>query len=183
MLRGGFANPKLQNMLTPDRLGGWTAVQPDGTVLPIHEAAAVYADRGTPTIVVAGDLYGAGSARDWAAKVTRLLGIKAVVARSFERIHRTNLVAMGVLPVECPDLSPDDLDGTETFDITGLAAMPLTRPPLRVTVHDATTEMHRFDARARIDTAVEATWIRSGGLMAHLLTSAGVAQTHTAPEG
>lgn len=175
MLRGGFANPTLQNRLTPDRRGAWTAVQPDGTMLPIHEAAALYASRGIDTIVVAGNLYGAGSARDWAAKVTRLLGIKAVVARSFERIHRTNLVAMGVLPVECPDLRPDDLDGTETFDITGLTATPLTQAPLRVTVHDATTEERQFDARARIDTTVEDTWIRSGGLMAHILALAGSA--------
>ncbi len=110
MLRGGFANPRLENKLAPGKAGPWTRLLPDGEILPVHEAADVYANRGgVPTVVVAGHCYGgAGSARDWAAKVTRLLGIQAVIAQSFERIHRTNLVALGVLPVECPQLSPVD---------------------------------------------------------------------------
>src|SRR6185437_15748612 len=97
MLRGGFANPRVQNRLA-GRDGGFTKLMPDDHVMPVHEAAAIYRTRNEPLIVIAGDRYGAGSARDWAAKVTRLLGISAVIAENFERIHRTNLVAMGVLP-------------------------------------------------------------------------------------
>ena len=171
MLRGGFANPRLENKLVPDRQGAWTRVLPDGDIVPVHQAAAIYADRGVSTIVVAGHSYGAGSARDWAAKATRLLGIQAVIAQSFERIHRTNLVAMGVLPIECPDLSPDELDGTAEFDITGLAGCTHTQPAVRV-IARATTGVQQFSGRARIDTAVEADWIRAGGLIAHLLTPA-----------
>ncbi|GGL14098.1 aconitate hydratase AcnA [Nocardia jinanensis] len=172
MVRGGFANPRLENRLTPGEQGPWTRLMPEGDIVPVHEAAANYAAREVPTVVVAGHSYGAGSARDWAAKVTRLLGIHAVIAQSFERIHRTNLVAMGIVPVECPDLSPADLDGSEQFDITGLAAGPDLRTPVQVTVRTATGAEHRFDAHARIDTPVEADWIRAGGLIAHLLTTA-----------
>lgn len=167
MLRGGFANPRLVNKLAPGKPGPWTRVLPDGEILPVHEAAGVYANRGVPTVVVAGHSYGAGSARDWAAKVTRLLGVHAVIAQSFERIHRTNLVALGVLPVECPQLSPVDLIGDEEIEIIGLTAGLGVQTPLLVKIHSATSGERVFDARARIDTAVEAEWIRAGGLIAH----------------
>ncbi|NKZ10806.1 aconitate hydratase AcnA [Mycolicibacterium septicum DSM 44393] len=177
MVRGGFANPKLLNRLTPECQGGWTAVMPHGTILPIYEAATTYAKLGVPTVVVAGYSYGVGSARDWAAKVTRLLGVQAVIARSFERIHRTNLVAMGVLPIECPDLSPFDLDGSEIFDITGLVGELGVHAAVRVTVSGATTGVRQLDARVRIDTAAEADWLRVGGLIAHMLVAPGSGPT------
>ena len=177
MLRGGFANPTLQNKLTPGRQGGATSVMPDGDIVPVHEAAETYAKNGVPVIIVAGHSYGAGSARDWAAKVTRLLGVQAVIAQSFERIHRTNLVAMGVVPIECPDLSPADLDGTEEFDIIGLADGPDIDRLVHVTIRCVTTGLRELTGRARIDTAIEVEWIRAGGLIAHLFASAAQSST------
>ncbi|QRI76697.1 MULTISPECIES: aconitate hydratase AcnA [Rhodococcus] len=152
MVRGGFANPRLENRLTPGKLGPWTRLMPDGDILPVHDAATVYASRHVPTVVVAGHSYGTGSARDWAAKVTRLLGVRAVIAQSFERIHRTNLVAMGVLPVECPRLSPADLSGDEEIEIVGLNAGLGVHTPVLVKVRNACAGERRFDAHARIDT-------------------------------
>ncbi|TVT16049.1 aconitate hydratase AcnA, partial [Amycolatopsis rhizosphaerae] len=171
MLRGGFANPRLRNRLVEGHEGGWTRLLPDGDVMPIHSAAAAYARRGTPVIIVAGRSYGAGSARDWAAKVTRLLGVRAVLAQSFERIHRTNLVALGVLPVECPALGGFDADGTEEFDITGLEGGPLVNAPLTVIARRGGRTVFEQAALARIDTEVEQEWMRAGGLLHRLLTA------------
>lgn len=110
---------------------------------------------------------GTGSARDWAAKVTRLLGVRAVVARSFERIHRTNLVALGVLPLQCPDLDPDNLTGTEEFDITGLNGALSVNDEVIITVRLGCIILRRHTGHTRIDTAVELEWIRAGALLAH----------------
>ncbi|WP_020664702.1 aconitate hydratase AcnA [Amycolatopsis benzoatilytica] len=171
MLRGGFANPRLRNKLAEGREGGWTRLLPDGDIMPVHAAAAAYARRGTPVVIVAGRSYGVGSARDWAAKVTRLLGVQAVLAQSFERIHRTNLVALGVLPVECPALGGFDADGTEEFDILGLDVGPAVQAPLTVIARRGERVVFEQAALARIDTEVEQTWMRAGGLLPRLLAA------------
>ncbi|GAB2869336.1 aconitate hydratase AcnA [Nocardioides pacificus] len=171
MLRGGFANPRLANRLTPDHPGGWTRVSSDAEPVPVHEAAATLAASGVPAVVVAGHSYGAGSARDWAAKVTRLLGVRAVLAAGFERIHRTNLVAMGVLPLEW---SAPELDGSEHLDLLDVAAGLEAGPRGMVTVvlrRDG-HEVACHEARIRVDTPVEAAWLRAGGVLPHLVETA-----------
>src|SRR5207249_10221526 len=120
MVRGTFANVRIKNLMVPGVEGGVTILQPEGTRLSIHEASIEYQKRGTPLMVFAGSEYGTGSSRDWAAKGTALLGVKAVVAKSFERIHRSNLVMMGVLPCqfeEGSDAGTLKLDGSESFDL------------------------------------------------------------------
>jgi aconitate hydratase len=171
MLRGGFSNPRLRNKLAEGRDGGWTRLLPDGDLVPVHAAAAAYARRGTPVVIVAGRSYGAGSARDWAAKVTRLLGVQAVLAGSFERIHRTNLVALGVLPVECPSLTGFEADGTEEFDVLGLETGPLVNAALTVVVRRGGRTVFEEAALARVDTEIEEEWMRAGGVLARLLTA------------
>ncbi|WP_268952020.1 aconitase family protein [Saccharopolyspora elongata] len=171
MLRGGFANPRLRNKLVEGRGGGWTRLLPDGEVMPVHVAAAAYERRGTPVVVVAGRSYGAGSARDWAAKVTRLLGVQAVLAAGFERIHRTNLVAMGVLPVECPSLSGFEVDGAEEFDVLGLEPGPLVNAALTVVIRRGGRRVFEEAALARVDTETEEEWMRAGGVLSRLLTA------------
>ncbi|GAB2470001.1 aconitate hydratase [Streptomyces incanus] len=170
MVRGGFANPRLSNHLAPGGEGGWTRTAPDETPVPVHVAAEYHRRRGTPLVVVAGDMYGAGSARDWAAKVTRLLGVRAVLARSFERIHRTNLVALGVLPVQWEGPPPDLFDGTEEIDLLGIDDLASST--------NATVRVRRGDhvlwngaATCRIDTPLELDWLRAGGLFGHLLST------------
>lgn len=177
MLRGGFANPRLENHLVPEQSGGWTRVAPEhaGATLPepvpIHIAAAEYLDRGIPSVVVAGYSYGGGSARDWAAKVTRMLGIQAVIARSFERIHRTNLVAMGVLPIECPDLDSAALELCDEIDIIGLARGVDIGAAVDIVVRGG-AQTRTFSGQVRIDTAIETRWIECGGVIPHLLSEA-----------
>lgn len=180
MLRGGFANPGLQNDITPELTGAWTRVMPERDLTPVHSAAATYAQRGTPIVIVAGRSYGAGSARDWAAKVTRQLGVRAVIAHSFERIHRTNLVAMGVLPVEWEDTTTLALDGSETIDLLGLNRGIEPNSTVTLVVRRNDNIVHQGPGRCRIDTEVEAAWIRSGGIIPHLLITADTQATDTA---
>ncbi|WP_307824960.1 aconitate hydratase AcnA [Streptomyces sp. M2CJ-2] len=170
MIRGGFANPRLANHLAPDREGGWTRTAPDEPPVPIHVAAEYHRRRGTPLVVVAGDLYGAGSARDWAAKVTRLLGVRAVLARSFERIHRTNLVALGVLPVQWDGPSPDLFDGTEEIDLLGIDDLA-SSTNATVRVRRGNHVLWHGAVTCRIDTPLELDWLRAGGLFGHLLST------------
>ncbi|MEU6482212.1 aconitate hydratase AcnA [Streptomyces sp. NPDC047017] len=178
MVRGAFANPRLRNLLV-DTEGGITRLFPDGTVHPVCTAAALYAERQEPVVVVAGEGYGAGSARDWAAKATRLLGVRAVIARGFERIHRTNLTALGVLPLHLPPDVVLDLSGEETFDLIG--AQDALRPGGR-----ATLRVHR-DGRLRTEVTVhssvmteeETGWLRHGGLLPKILAHAMEAGTAT----
>lgn len=168
MLRGTFANMRLRNELVPGREGGVTRHMPDNREMSIHEAACCYASEGTPLIVIAGSEYGAGSSRDWAAKGTRLLGIRAVLAESFERIHRSNLIGMGVLPLQFESGVTRRslyLRGEDSFDIVGLDHG--LEPGQRVIVM-----IHRVDGRVdeatlicRIDTAREFAWYRHGGIM------------------
>src|SRR5205807_511084 len=137
MMRGTFANVRIKNLMVPGTEGGVTLHQPDGERMSIYDAAMKYQKEKTPLVVIAGQEYGAGSSRDWAAKGTRLLGVRAVVAQSFERIHRSNLVGMGVLPLqfeEGTNAQTLKLDGAETFDIAGLTSL---RPQQKVklTIH------------------------------------------------
>jgi aconitate hydratase len=170
MIRGGFANPMIRNVLADGQEGGFTKLLPDGRILPIHEAAAIYESRGVPRIVIAGDRYGAGSARDWAAKVTRLLGISAVVAENFERIHRTNLVAMGVLPLRIARADRESLTGLETFDVMGLDALsPHQQATLIVR---SSTGDRQIPVQCLIENEVEAGWLASGGVLAQMLDAA-----------
>lgn len=171
-MRGTFGNIRLRNEMTPDREGDWTVHQPDGEVMRIFDASVRYRDGGVPLLILAGKEYGSGSSRDWAAKGPLLLGVRAVIAESYERIHRSNLVAMGVLPLQfMPGETRETLHltGTETFDVTGLDGA--LQPQQTVTVHvrgDDGSE-NSFDAFVRIDSAVEVDYYRHGGVLQMVL--------------
>jgi aconitate hydratase len=172
MTRGTFGNVRIKNLMLPGTEGGVTRHQPDGEVLSIFDAAMKYAQTLTPLVVLAGHEYGTGSSRDWAAKGTRLLGVKAVIAQSFERIHRSNLVGMGVLPLQFKDdVSAQSLrlDGSETYDVLGLntALKPQQDLALRVTRADGAVE--ELAVRCRIDTPIEVEYYRHGGILPYVL--------------
>ena len=177
MIRGTFANIRLRNLLLDGVEGGFTR---DFTARRRADddlrRRAAYAEAGTPLVILAGKEYGSGSSRDWAAKGTRLLGVKAVIAESYERIHRSNLIGMGVLPLQYPQGQNADslgLDGTETFSITGITALNEGSTPRTVTV-TATKESGEpveFDAVVRIDTPGEADYYRNGGILQYVLRS------------
>jgi aconitate hydratase len=172
MTRGTFANLRLRNEMAPGTEGGWTTLQPTGEVTSIYDAAQRYRAAGVPLVIIAGKEYGTGSSRDWAAKGTRLLGVKAVVAESFERIHRSNLVGMGILPLEfIPGTTRHTLglDGTETFDITGLSTPPQPRQPLTLTIIRPDGSRHDVTVLCRIDTVDEAEYFRHGGILQAVL--------------
>jgi aconitate hydratase len=169
MLRGAFANQRLRNRLVPERRGGWTIDHLDGTERTIYDAAGRYRSASVPLIVLAGKEYGTGSSRDWAAKGTSLLGVRAVIAETFERIHRSNLIGMGVLPLQFlpgESVAVLGLTGHETFEIEGLAGLTENRWPRRVSVlalRDGNPL--RFDVDVRLDTAAEARYFRHGGIL------------------
>ncbi|MDN5865040.1 MAG: aconitate hydratase AcnA [Gammaproteobacteria bacterium] len=170
MMRGTFANIRLRNLLAPGTEGGVTRHLPDGETMSIFDAAMKYQESQTPLIVIAGTEYGSGSSRDWAAKGTLLLGVKAVIAKSFERIHRSNLIGMGVLPLEFQpgeDAASLGLTGEETFTITGLdggAANTVT-----VAAKSDRVEEKRFEARVRLDTPKERDYYTNGGILQYVL--------------
>jgi aconitate hydratase len=171
MMRGTFANIRISNQLV-DRDGGYTRHLPDGEEMAVYDAAMKYAEEGRDLVVVAGKMYGAGSSRDWAAKGTFLLGVKAVIAESFERIHRSNLVEMGVLPLEFVDGQNGDslgLDGTETYSIGGVSEglTPHKKLPVTATKPDG-TEIS-FTALCRIDSAIEVEYVNHGGILQYVL--------------
>ncbi|MGI9100257.1 MAG: aconitate hydratase [Solirubrobacteraceae bacterium] len=168
MVRGTFANIRLRNQLAPGTEGGVTRKLPEDVQMPIYDAAMAYIAEGTPLVVLAGTEYGSGSSRDWAAKGTRLLGVRAVLAESYERIHRSNLIGMGVLPVQLPASAADlGLTGEEVFSITGLAEpMNAGSLPAEVTVR---ADDREFKARVRIDTPKEAEYFRHGGILQYVL--------------
>jgi aconitate hydratase len=171
MMRGTFANIRIKNRMV-DREGGWTKLWPEGTELPIYDAAMQYQERQTPLVIFAGRDYGTGSSRDWAAKGTMLLGVKAVVAVSFERIHRSNLVGMGILPLQFPegvDAQTLGLDGSETISLTGLSGSlaPGQRLPLRIDRTDGRSET--VQVRLRLDNAMEIDYYRQGGILHKVL--------------
>jgi aconitate hydratase len=169
-LRGTFASNRLKNEMAPGTEGPFTTLQPDGRVLPIFEAAEIYRSRGVPLIVVAGRDYGAGSSRDWAAKGTALLGVRAVVAESFERIHRSNLVGVGVLPLELKDMRRAGLrlDGTEVLDVSALAPEFKPGAELTLNIRRANGVSDEVNVICRIDTAEELTYYRHGGILPYV---------------
>ncbi len=172
MMRGTFGNIRLRNQLVPGKEGGWTIYFPTGEVMSIYDAAMKYQADGTPLIVVAGKEYGTGSSRDWAAKGTMLLGVKAVLAESFERIHRSNLVGMGVLPLEfMPGENKETLGltGREVYDIEGLSDDLQPRQTVTVRARDEQGAEKVFQARVRLDTPVEVEYYRHGGILQYVL--------------
>ncbi|WP_043614004.1 aconitate hydratase AcnA [Nonomuraea candida] len=173
MIRGTFANIRLRNQIAPGTEGGYTRdfTRPDAPVSFIYDASVNYAAAGTPLVVLAGKEYGSGSSRDWAAKGTALLGVRAVIAESYERIHRSNLIGMGVLPLQFPEGASAEalgLTGEETFDITGVEE--LNKGGIPQTVHVKAGDVE-FDAVVRIDTPGEADYYRHGGIMQYVLRS------------
>jgi len=172
MMRGTFANVRLKNLLVPGREGWWTRHLPSGEVMTVYDAAMRYKAEGTPLLVLAGKQYGAGSSRDWAAKGVYLLGVRAVIAESFERIHRSNLVGMGVLPLQ---FRPGEgwktlgLDGTEVFDIIGISEGLKPRKELTVRARKADGSTVEFKVIARLDTPIEVEYYRHGGILQYVL--------------
>ena len=174
MVRGTFANVRIRNLLVPPKAdgspveGGVTCLQPLGKLMPIHTAAMHYMQARTPTLIFAGEEYGTGSSRDWAAKGTLLLGVKAVIARSFERIHRANLVGMGVVPLQ---FKGDDciaslgIRGNETFDILGLAGEIKPRQDIRLIITSSDGLQHFATLQLRVDTPIEVEYLRHGGIL------------------
>ena len=177
MMRGTFANIRIKNEMTPGVEGGVTKYIPTGDILPIYDAAMRYKADGTPLVVIAGKEYGTGSSRDWAAKGTNLLGVRAVITESFERIHRSNLVGMGVLPlqfVEGTDRKTLGLDGTETFTITGVADLK-PRQMVEVSLTRADGSTSTFQTLCRIDTINELEYFLNGGILHYVLRNLAVA--------
>jgi len=171
MIRGTFANIRLRNLLAPGTEGGVTTKLPEDEQMSIYDAARKYIEEGTPLIVLGGKEYGSGSSRDWAAKGTALLGVRAVLVESFERIHRSNLIGMGVLPLQFKpgeSVASLGLTGHETFDITGIEEINFGQIPAEVTV---TADGREFRAVVRIDTPGEAAYYRHGGIMQYVLRS------------
>ncbi|HAY82320.1 MAG TPA: aconitate hydratase AcnA [Planctomycetaceae bacterium] len=172
MLRGTFANIRIRNQLAPGTEGGLTRHLPDGEQMYIYDAAMKYKEEGVPLVILAGTEYGTGSSRDWAAKGTMLMGVRAVIAASYERIHRSNLVGMGVLPLEFPageTWQSLGLTGEETFDIDGLddRLQPLSQVTVTATASDGSTK--QFQAAVRIDTPVELDYYKNGGILQTVL--------------
>ena len=171
MIRGTFANIRLRNLLAPGTEGGVTTKLPEDEQMSIYDASRKYIEEGTPLIVLGGKEYGSGSSRDWAAKGTALLGVRAVLVESFERIHRSNLIGMGVLPLQFKpgeSVASLGLTGHETFDITGIEEINFGQIPAEVTV---TADGREFRAVVRIDTPGEAAYYRHGGIMQYVLRS------------
>ncbi len=172
MIRGTFANARLRNELVPDREGGFTRHQPSGETMTVFRAAERYRAEGQPAVVVAGSNYGCGSSRDWAAKGTSLLGVRAVIAESFERIHRSNLVGMGVLPLQFPagvSRHSLGLTGTETFDIPNIAAALVPGAKVPVWLNRASGISEAVELLSRVDTRREAEWVRNGGILPYVM--------------
>lgn len=170
MMRGTFANVRLRNQLAPGTEGGWTTFQPDGEQMTIFAASNRYQQENIPLVVLAGTEYGTGSSRDWAAKGTQLLGVKAVITASFERIHRSNLIGMGVLPLNFMEGENADslgLDGTETYDIEGLGDGSAKQVTVTATASDGSSK--QFQAKSRLDTPKEVEYYRHGGILNFVL--------------
>jgi aconitate hydratase len=171
MMRGTFANIRLRNQLAPGTEGGWTLFLPDGEKMSIYDAAVKYREAGVPLVVIAGKEYGSGSSRDWAAKGTRLLGVRAVIAESYERIHRSNLVGMGVLPLEFKAGENHEtlgLTGQEIFEFEGVATLE-PKKPITVRAKSGDGTGRTFSAIARADTPEEVSYYRHGGILQYVL--------------
>ncbi|HTE45540.1 MAG TPA: aconitate hydratase AcnA [Gemmatimonadaceae bacterium] len=172
MMRGTFANIRLRNEMVPGTEGGWSTMEPGATAEPIYDVAMAHQKNGTPLVIVAGKEYGTGSSRDWAAKGTILLGVRAVIAESFERIHRSNLVGMGVLPLEFTNGDTRQslgLTGFEMFDVVGLDASVKPRATLTVRATSRDGTKREFSVLARIDTPEEMNYYKNGGILPYVL--------------
>jgi aconitate hydratase len=172
MVRGTFANVRIKNLMVPGVEGGVTIYQPAGERMSIYDAAMRYQSENVPLVIIAGQEYGTGSSRDWAAKGTRLLGVKAVIAQSFERIHRSNLVGMGVLPCQFKDdvsAASLKLDGTETFDLLGVEKGIEPRQDVTLVIHRANGESEEISITLRIDTPIEVDYYKHGGILPYVL--------------
>jgi len=168
MTRGTFANIRIRNLLVPGTEGGVTRLLPGSEVMPVYDAALKYREQGTPLVVLAGSEYGTGSSRDWAAKGTMLLGVRAVLAASFERIHRSNLVGMGVLPLVLPDSwQALGLTGEETFDVPFEGLAPRATVAVKATAPDGSVK--EIPCLVRIDTPVELDQFNAGGILPFVL--------------
>jgi aconitate hydratase len=171
MMRGTFANIRIKNLMLDNVEGGFTRYAPTGECMAIYDAAMLYKADGRPLVVLAGKEYGTGSSRDWAAKGTVLLGVRAVIAESFERIHRSNLVGMGVLPLQFRDGESAEslgLDGSEKFTITGIADLQ-PRQDVEVVARRQDKSEFTFTARCRIDTYNELEYFKAGGILHYVL--------------
>ncbi len=171
-MRGTFANIRLKNMAAEGTTGGYARHVPSGEVAPLYDVATRYADEGTPLVIVGGKEYGTGSSRDWAAKGTRLLGIKAVIVESFERIHRSNLIGMGVLPLQFPvgvTRETLGLTGDESISLTGLSRGITPAMTVKATFAFADGQSKTIDLLARIDTDGEAAYFQNGGILQYVL--------------
>jgi len=172
MTRGTFANVRIKNLMLGGEEGGHTLFQPTGEKLPIFDAAAKYAEAHTPLVILAGQEYGTGSSRDWAAKGPALLGVKVVVAQSFERIHRSNLVGMGILPLQFPEgvgAATLKLDGTETYEVQGLGPNLKPQQELTLWIRRTTGAVERVTVKCRIDTPIEVDYYHHGGILPYVL--------------
>jgi aconitate hydratase len=172
MVRGTFANVRLRNQIAPGTEGGWTTWQPSGDLMTIYDGSMKYQEAGVPLLVIAGKEYGSGSSRDWAAKGTLLLGIKAVIAESFERIHRSNLVNMGVLPLQfkgADSAASLSLSGLESYDLVGVASGLSAGSDVTVRATSPDGSLKVFTVKARIDTPEEVVAFRHGGILPYVL--------------
>ena len=172
MTRGTFANVRIKNLMVPGVEGGVTKLQPSGEQLSIYDAAMKYQEDKTPLVILAGQEYGTGSSRDWAAKGTSLLGVNAVIAQSFERIHRSNLVGMGVLPCqfkEGTNAQTLELDGTESFDLTGVVEGIKPMMDVTLVIHRANGDTQEVPVTLRIDTPIEVEYYLHGGILPYVL--------------
>jgi aconitate hydratase len=171
MMRGTFANIRLRNQLAPGTEGCWTLFLPGNEKMTIYDAAVKYREGGVPLVVLAGKEYGSGSSRDWAAKGTRLLGVRAVIAESYERIHRSNLVGMGVLPLEFKageNRETLGLTGQEVFDIEGVALLS-PKKAISVEAKSGHGSTKKFSVIARVDTPEEVSYYHHGGILQYVL--------------
>jgi len=178
MVRGTFANVRLRNKLAPGTEGGVTRLLPEGEQMSIFDASVKYAERGVPLVILAGKEYGSGSSRDWAAKGPKLLGVSVVIAESFERIHRSNLVGMGILPLQFAEgqtVESLGLTGEEVFDISGIKALLDSKfangRTLKVSAKSADGKTKEFEAKVRIDTPQEILYYENGGILQYVLRS------------
>ena len=176
MVRGTFANVRLRNKLAPGTEGGVTRLLPEGEPMSIFDASVKYAERGVPLVILAGKEYGSGSSRDWAAKGPRLLGVRAVIAESYERIHRSNLVGMGIVPLQFLDgqnVESLGLTGEEVFEFPGLRALLDSKfaggKTLEVSAVSADGKAKKFKATVRIDTPQEILYYENGGILQYVL--------------
>ena len=172
MARGTFGNIRLRNKLVPDMEGDWTLYFPSDEVMRIYDASEKYKEKETPLIIIAGKEYGTGSSRDWAAKGPMLLGVRAVIAQSFERIHRSNLIGMGVLPLvfeEGESAESIGIDGTEVFDIPEISSYIKPASTIEVIATSTSGKITKFNVLVRIDTEIESSYYLHGGLLPYVL--------------